>query len=75
MKSKEIGIRMSTKVYKICNGRLLPPFNYYRTSNAKNKKGSNNKMALICVGEVTSRVKKHHVYNYKVGETSVSAVP
>ena len=30
-------------------------------------------MILICVGEVTSRIKKDHVYNYKykVGETLI----
>ena len=30
-------------------------------------------MVLICVGEVTSRIKKDHVYNYKykVGETLI----
>ena len=30
-------------------------------------------MVLVCVGEVTSRIKGHHVYNYKykVGETLI----
>ena len=49
----------------------LPSFSYFPTSNTKNKKDSNNKMALICVGEVTSRIKGHHVYNhkYKIGKS------
>ena len=61
---------MSSKAYKICNWHLLPSFHYFLTSNTKNKKNSNNKMALVCVGEVTSRIQGHQVYNYKckVGE-------
>ena len=62
-----------TKDYKICNWHLLLSLHYFSTNNAKNKKESNKKMVLICVGEVTLRIKKNHVYNYKykVGETLI----
>ena len=53
---------MSTKAYKIRDWYQLHSFHYFSTSNAKNKTDSNNKMALICVGEVTSRIKGNHVY-------------
>ena len=42
MKSKQIGIRMSTEAYKICNWQL-PSLHYFPTSNAKDKKDSDNK--------------------------------
>ena len=35
------------------------------------QKDSNNKMALICVGETISGINGHHVYNYKVGENLI----
>ena len=44
---------MSIKAYKICDWHLLHPFYYFPARNAKNKKDSNNKIALICVGEVS----------------------
>ena len=72
MKSKQIGVGMSTNAYKTCNWHLSS-FHYFTTSNAKNKKDSNNKITLICVSWVTSRIKGHYVYNYKykVGETLI----
>ena len=71
MKSKQKGIGMYTKTCKICNWHLLPSFHYFATSNAGYTKDSNNKMALICVGETISGINGHHVYNYKVGENLI----
>ena len=53
IKSKQVGIRMFIKAYKICDWHLLHPFHCFPARNAKNKKDSNNKIALICVGEVS----------------------
>lgn len=53
IKSKQVGVRMSIKAFKICDWPLLHPFYYFPACDAKNKKDSNNKIALICVSEVS----------------------